>query len=196
MLSGNWIPPANITYTAQGWHGHFYCQVTDAAGAVTIEGHAPYCVTASCDWIAFTRNFLSAKMSVDPAASGASAWAAAFSENAPGCAGLGGDAYVMCRASFTAMCADFPNPTKPQICSDPAPGPTNPPPAVWTVKGPGATRVVYSYIAATNKRGVVTNLTVPVGSPCDPSIKVVETLGTLVTTYMGVPGGIAVCEAK
>lgn len=65
--------------------------------------------------------------------------------------------------------------------------------ATWKVKPPGP-RVVYTLVAG--KRGPLTNPVqyVAAGTSCDPSIRVDEPL--LKLTYMGVPGGIAVCEFK
>lgn len=82
-----------------------------------------------------------------------------------------------------------------QIKIDAATLPVPVPPSGYVVRanGTAATRVVYSYVAATRSRGAVTSMTVPVGAPCDASITVTERIGTLITTYMGVPGGIAVC---
>jgi len=78
--------------------------------------------------------------------------------------------------------------------------PPPPPPGseVWVVKpsGTSATRVVYAYLKATNSRGPVTSLTVPVGTVCDQSIQVTERVGTLTNVYMGVPGGIALCAKQ
>lgn len=75
-----------------------------------------------------------------------------------------------------------------------------PPPGteVWKVKptGTATERVIFTLV--NGKRGPLTNPVkyVSIGTVCDQLVRVDEPLGPLLTTYMGVPGGIAVCAKQ
>lgn len=75
--------------------------------------------------------------------------------------------------------------------------PPPPGPEVWRVKpsGTAKTRVVYQLIPVSPpRRGGLTTplLTVPIGTECDQSVRTVVDG----STYMGVTGGLAVCERQ
>jgi hypothetical protein len=63
---------------------------------------------------------------------------------------------------------------------------------VWKVRSPGP-RIVYTVV--NGRRGPVTSPAqyVAVGTVCDQTVRIDERLGSIVITYMGVPGGVAVC---
>lgn len=171
--------------TDNGWYAFWICKGTDALWT----GYGLYCrhgVCAQGDWI-------ESQLAVGQAADKAGLLDALYAKLviAPDCL-----IEIKNNTANAPICRDLTTAATAVVTAlnpPPAPAPTG-----WAVKASGTatTRVVYAYIAATNKRGALTGQTVAVGSPCDSSIRVDERIGTLLTTYMGVPGGIAVCEAK
>lgn len=213
-LYGQTIGNANVAYLAEekAFYGTLYCRYQDATGTWFISGSAPYCLmdeAPKCDWLTFIRNYIGSKMTTDSEAQARSYWSASFTAAAgPGCAGTGGKNYVVCRKAFDAMCLNFPGgvplgSNRPPICLQPAPPPIDlpPPPAeVWKVKpsGTAKTRVVYT-VTPTMTKGPLTSplITVPIGTECNQAVRYDEKLSaTSAITYMGVPGGIAVCEKQ
>lgn len=175
--------------TDNGWYMFWLCKAPNALW----ESHGLYCRHGNC----VQQTWIDVQTALGQAPDRSAAADAAYAK------------YVTAGQCFDEITNNTPNAP---ICRElqtamkdalavvnPAPpSPTD----VWKVKpsGTAATRVVYTVV--NGKRGPLalnpdgTTKTVAVGTVCDQSVKITETIGTLVNVYMGVPGGIAVCAKQ
>lgn len=191
----------SINATRIGWWGYHFCKYQDSAGKWWISNFVWACAGEACKPSVAAQTYIMAKLAgilSDTAA--ATQVKGAMSTNMTSCSDTSGDLAILCGIARYHSCQNFPNPAIPTSCAGVTlpviPPPPPPAPEVWKVKpsGTAATRVVYT-VTPTLTRGPLTNplINVDIGATCNPAVTVTEKLGLTVTTYMGVPGGIAVC---
>ena len=181
---------------ADGRYVYWFCKRAD--GRLVWPGL--YCSGDRCpaDLERLRENIALATAGIDVVAA-IKAMASAFVFDEPPCRDVVGGTAAdrVCLAWEDDIHANFPDGWDKPARLPPRPPPP-PPSETWKVKASGTAinRVVYTISGG--RRAALTNplRTVPIGSPCDPAVRVEESLGTAVTVYMGVPGGIAVCERQ